>query len=458
MENVRLSPARSTRRGSAPEPLEFTATGWREGGLGRDAAGLGAPVTYSATDRGADRQHGTPPAEGSRHSNYRIARWSAEFIEPEVEADFRRRAARGASRQAVLGLTLAALAFVVFVISDIATLGWGEQTRVPATIGMAVAATALFALAWVAAHPRAATGGAAVSIWELVALTGCGVIALLRGVSLELGSLSMLAMLAGVYFFLPNRAIYMIAIGVSASLGYVGGTWLLGPAMEPARFIDVSLLLALVNGFGVIGAWRLSIMPREEYRLLARSAQANARLAEEIGKRARLERKLERLATTDALTDLSNRRRYVERTLEELQRARRARRSLAVLILDMDSFKQINDRFGHAAGDRALRSVSRVLRRELRNTDLIARYGGEEFAITLPEADVELALQVAERLRAAIADTRLDRTVRLSVTIGVAIARDGEDLDGLLNRADKALYAGKDAGRNQVKLAPDAAH
>lgn len=397
---------------------------------------------------------GEAMVERQAYSNYRIARWTAEFVHPGVEADYRRRAARAASRQGVVALALSSLAFLVFIVSDYLHVGRGDSLQLLAAIRAITALAGLLALAWVSHRPVAATTGMAVSLFEIVAFAAFGVVITVRQIGLELGAVNVLAMLAAVYFFLPNRAVQMVAVGLTATLAYLASAWWLGGGAErPSVFIDVALLMIFLNGFGAMGAWRLSRLPREEYRLIARAAQANTQLADEIGKRARLERKLTRLASTDALTELSNRRRYVERTLEELQQAQRTRRPVSVLILDIDFFKRINDQHGHAAGDRALRGVSTVLRRELRNTDLLARYGGEEFAVTLPETDAEGALGIAERLRTAIEAWTRRGAVAVTVTVGVATAAPGESLDSVLSRADQALYAGKEAGRNRVELA-----
>lgn len=401
----------------------------------------------------ASLPRGEMMAETQVYSNYRIAPWTAEFVHPGVEADYRRRAARVTSRQGIVALALSSLAFLVFIVSDFLDVGRSDSMEILAAVRGGTALAGLLALAWLSHRPMAATTGVAVSLFEIVAFAAFGIVIEIRQISLELGAVNALAMLAAVYFFLPNRAIQTMAIGLTATVAYLASVWLLGGGAErPSVFIDVALLMAFLNGFGAIGAWRLSRLPREEYRLIARAAQANTQLAEEIAKRGRLERKLTRQASTDALTGLTNRRRYVERTLEELQQARRTRRPVSVLVLDIDFFKRINDRHGHAAGDRALRGVSAVLRRELRNTDLLARYGGEEFAVTLPDTDADGALAIAERLRTAIETGSQLSPVAVTVTIGVAAAAPDESLDSVLSRADQALYSGKEAGRNRVKV------
>lgn len=164
---------------------------------------------------------------------------------------------------------------------------------------------------------------------------------------------------------------------------------------------------------------------------------------------------LKRLATTDTLTGLSNRAHFMDTAEAELRRADRFNRDLAVLMLDLDFFKRINDQYGHAAGDETLRVFSRVLARETRVVDLLGRIGGEEFAVALPETGMQAALLMAERLRAAVEQASFvfhhSAPISFTVSIGVSLLQAGDSLDSLLARADRALYQAKHAGRNRVE-------
>ena len=164
---------------------------------------------------------------------------------------------------------------------------------------------------------------------------------------------------------------------------------------------------------------------------------------------------LKRLATTDQLTGLGNRAHFIDSAEAELRRADRFNRDLAVLMIDIDFFKRINDKHGHAAGDEALRVFSRVLGKETREVDLLGRIGGEEFAVLLPETGLEAGLQIAERLRAAMEQASFvfhhSAPISFTISIGVALLQAGDSLDSLLARADDALYRAKHAGRNRVE-------
>jgi len=166
---------------------------------------------------------------------------------------------------------------------------------------------------------------------------------------------------------------------------------------------------------------------------------------------------LARLATTDGLTGLVNHRVFQERFASEVARCvRYPRSSVSLILLDIDHFKSINDRFGHQAGDLVLRELGRMIRRMIRAVvDVAARYGGEEFAVILPETGPEDALRVAERLRREVerAEFVLEpgRVLHCSVSAGVASCpRDGREARLLIRLADEALYAAKAAGRNRV--------
>lgn len=167
--------------------------------------------------------------------------------------------------------------------------------------------------------------------------------------------------------------------------------------------------------------------------------------------------KLEDLASTDALSGLGNRRHFIDAASREIDRARRHERALALIMLDIDHFKHINDNHGHQCGDEVIKSVSQLLRKELREHDIVCRIGGEEFAVLLPESTAETAAEVAERLRTVQASHKMPYGDSIEVTctacFGVTELREGDvTIYDMLPRADQALYAAKKAGRNRVMV------
>jgi len=164
----------------------------------------------------------------------------------------------------------------------------------------------------------------------------------------------------------------------------------------------------------------------------------------------------------DGLTGTYNRRAFMDRAEQEMSKALRHRLPLALLMLDIDHFKRINDEFGHAAGDTVLVEISRLVTKRLRKQDTLGRYGGEEFCILLPGTDAAGAQLVAESLRKAIAETVLPlekAATSITVSIGISACQMESasctlDLKQILADADRALYQGKSAGRNRTVLLP----
>jgi len=248
--------------------------------------------------------------------------------------------------------------------------------------------------------------------------------------------------------------------------GYLYIYLILPLIMMPFSFRESALALAIVPlvpnlqaatglapGFPVLSfnamvwpAFAIALYAYSEYdRLLRRVFDSQARLME--------------LATRDELTGLGNRRYFVQRGEEALRLAARHHRPLSLLMIDLDKFKQVNDRFGHAAGDDVLKFLAVSLSLHSRSTDTCGRIGGEEFAIVLPETALPEALASAERIREAVARTPVPtdqsaEPIAITVSIGAATLAPGQSLDALLEEADRALYEAKRSGRNRVASVP----
>jgi diguanylate cyclase (GGDEF)-like protein len=167
-----------------------------------------------------------------------------------------------------------------------------------------------------------------------------------------------------------------------------------------------------------------------------------------------LQRELVRLAHYDGLTGILNRPAFLAEFEREASRSRRGGERFSLAVFDLDHFKNLNDRFGHAAGDEVLRLAAATMRQCLRRHDVLGRYGGEEFALLMPAADKDTGLRIAERVRAAVeglAFNRSEQPITLSLSGGVATqGEDGASWEELFAAADRALYAAKNAGRNRV--------
>lgn len=217
---------------------------------------------------------------------------------------------------------------------------------------------------------------------------------------------------------------------------------LLGPPLIEFSWFNVGLCL-LGGGFCTL--------------MILVARQVNAYSTEALQLRQRNEiliRELESQASRDSLTGVVNRRYFLAEANQKIQAAQHSSQILALLIIDLDHFKQVNDQFGHLAGDEVLVAVVDALSRHLRTGDCLGRLGGEEFALVLPETTQAEAIEMAERLRQAAAAVHLDIQgcpVQPTVSIGIALLQEGEQsLSELMHRADLAMYAAKTQGRNRV--------
>jgi diguanylate cyclase (GGDEF)-like protein len=222
-----------------------------------------------------------------------------------------------------------------------------------------------------------------------------------------------------------NDALFAMAMMLSAWSGADAVQLGAIQASPQAIVYLASYLLMIINGFGF---------------LLLCKQQDDAQM--------------ERLATIDFLTGSLNRRAFFERAESARMLAARLHKPMSLLMLDLDHFKQLNDRFGHATGDEALVLFADTARRALREHDIMGRLGGEEFALALPGTGLDGALQAAERLRQAVTEAPLitsGNSYTMTVSIGVVLIDPNEELTAALARADHALYTAKSGGRNRVE-------
>lgn len=240
--------------------------------------------------------------------------------------------------------------------------------------------------------------------------------------------------------------IISVTVGIGLLIAVAGAVWLARSVLIPLREFE--------KGVAHFSNENLS------YRLTLNNQDEIGRLALEFNNMAErlLEHrhKLEELSVRDGLTGLYNRRELEKRLHEEIHRARRYGRSLSVLMLDIDHFKNVNDHYGHQAGDEVLITVADLIQLNVRPVDIVCRYGGEELAVILPETDEEGARTAGERIRSTVADsittTPQGDMVHVTVSIGLAtFPGDGDTAASLVHAADQALYVAKQEGRNLVR-------
>jgi diguanylate cyclase (GGDEF)-like protein len=202
--------------------------------------------------------------------------------------------------------------------------------------------------------------------------------------------------------------------------------------------------------FAAMNAGALDYLVKGEItpRILERSLRYAVKMAESFAA-------LRQLATSDELTGLVNRREFDRIMLDEDGRAKRFGHSLSLLMIDVDHFKTVNDRFGHPTGDAVLREVAERIKGQVRDVDRVARYGGEEFAVVLVQTEPRQAADVAERIRQAVGEKPVlagaDGEIPITISVGVAtLPTHATSAPGLIAASDRALYAAKAAGRNRV--------
>lgn len=200
---------------------------------------------------------------------------------------------------------------------------------------------------------------------------------------------------------------------------------------------------------------QLKWMAEQQRHLIGELEQALTEVQQLSRKLSENNLELERLAVTDQLTGLYNRAKLDDLLSLEIHRTSRGGGSFALIMLDIDHFKQVNDTHGHQAGDRVLVEVSRTLSGTVRRTDMVGRWGGEEFLIICPETDASGAVKLAEKLRLAVDRERFSHIGRLTVSLGAAVHRPDESAASILARSDQALYVAKNKGRNRVETEID---
>ncbi|MEW5914188.1 MAG: diguanylate cyclase [Thermodesulfobacteriota bacterium] len=325
-----------------------------------------------------------------------------------------------------------------------------------------------------------------------MSLSGAPALGYVPTPSLRINSASLFATFMDLIFLAiaweyMNNRFQRVPLGIRAFFTLLGVMWLDVVLFATGAFAGTPPYLAIMEGTAVSRLivscfaapilwaylawqnrrWHAEMTQRPVLAILKEFAEIKKELSlaqQEIERRKEAEQALKEsqeqlraLSVTDELTGLANRRYFWEMGQKEFQRAARYGSHFSLVLMDLDNFKEVNDTLGHDAGDQALKKVAQIGLARIRAVDLLARVGGEEFALLLPETDLQMAQQAAERIRQGIAEEIIAvgrGAVRVTASFGVATASpEATSLDGLYNRADQALYLAKNSGRNQVRLA-----
>jgi diguanylate cyclase (GGDEF)-like protein len=372
--------------------------------------------------------------------------WGLRHLEAplgEHEAAYREHFLQNDIGQALLGLGLLTAPVVFFAYSDFLLFG----LSLPFVLLIALRGSLLTLAVYLARRLRRTEDHCEydrlVIAWALAGITASLIVNLSRPPTFTYHIAVDALVLLAAYLIIPTHLNARLLVGAGLTLSIVMLIVTGRRIGDPLAMNVVWASMTLANVMGLTVSCRISTLRRRQFVALQELRHVRDTLHV--------------MATTDPLTGVFNRRRLMEIATQVLDIARRERRSVAVIVVDLDHFKQVNDRLGHAAGDDVLAAFARVLREQTRREDVIGRIGGEEFAIVLPRASLQTAREVAERIRLGLhnAEVVVDgNVVPVTVSLGVAALRPGDETpDDLLKRADRALYAAKRHGRDRVEAA-----
>lgn len=372
-------------------------------------------------------------------------KWLALGLPGDEERRYRQAHRSAEARQTAVGIGILCLALLAYLYNDYLFFGYSLPFAGLLTLRLVLAASGLVLIH----RLRAGIGDYRLNDRLILLLFLAGIVAtVLIGLSrprdYQAAAVIDVLIVFAFYFVLPFHLLQRLGLATLLALAEI--TILLTVRVPPNRMtayaIIIGFLAANFMGFAVSGL--LEAARRREFRAWE--------------KEAAVREELRRLAFRDELTGIANRRFFLDRAEAELVRFRRYGKSFGFVMLDLDRFKSVNDRFGHLAGDRVLREVVRTILGEIRETDLLGRLGGEEFGLLLPETGERETREVAERIRRALAERAIEPEgggpVTVTASMGLSTAQPGDTaLDDLLARADGALLGAKDGGRNRFRVA-----
>jgi diguanylate cyclase (GGDEF)-like protein len=371
-----------------------------------------------------------------------------QFAEPEIERAFQRYAAPLHKAAFQRMLLAGALLYVLCFVNDVILLGWhtsdATDEKLALLFALRLVCAAVSMATWYYIRPARRSPRKIARVATLTNLASLAVLIVVMGLVPQEGlAMVMLLVMISVisYLFVPAHPLTIAITNSACSLVFllvaqIAQSW------SGGQLAVLAVILVAVNGFGFALARDLHLSWRREFR---------SHLA------------LEQAAIRDHLTHSYNRRHLSETLMpKEIERARRYRTWLSLIVCDLDHFKAINDAHGHPSGDAALRACADVLHQGTRrNVDSVVRLGGEEFLIVMPNTDLTSAADMAERLRKALAATAVTslagQPIVLTASFGVSgvnYAERDADENRLIEAADQYLYEAKDAGRNTVKSGP----
>lgn len=251
---------------------------------------------------------------------------------------------------------------------------------------------------------------------------------------------------AVIFYFHPLKSLFVYGI---TSIFFVIALPIFQPTVQNSYIQDI-----LSNN---MIAWIVSVINYQkclkEFKNRKIIKKSNEDLKEKNLQIKKMNNKLKEISIRDALTNIYNRRKLDEILEYEYNRTKRYSREFSIILLDLDLFKSVNDKYGHSVGDKVLIETAEILKNNMRNSDIVGRWGGEEFLIICPETEIQQALHISDKLRNVIEKHEFSVANRRTSSFGVATYKNGDTIEDLIIRADKGLYLAKEKGRNRVEIA-----
>lgn len=380
---------------------------------------------------------------------------TGQFCEYCKEVMYRRSITPRVRFETCISLTVAALIFGMFAISDYSLLGSTQEYYLLIAMRSVVVVLCLL-LVVIIRH----WGGYSHRVWLhalplWILATGIILIVPLRPDSLSTQTTAVVVATMAFYLLIPNLLTVVTSASLYLSIGFVTSAILFAD-ITPMQTLRIALLLIMANTVGFFALLRLESLQRMQFALLNEERDQNHQLLEEIAHRKSLEAQLRMVAERDALTGLNNRGHFMQLAAALLERSQQENVPFSLFMIDVDHFKRINDTWGHSHGDWVLTKIAEACAQSLRRTDVIGRFGGEEFVVALPDTSPGDAKILAERLKERVAEMPAKEDMGAlspSVTIGIAVAhKEAADLESLITQADQMLYVGKRNGRNRIVM------
>ncbi|TVR93932.1 MAG: sensor domain-containing diguanylate cyclase [Spirochaetaceae bacterium] len=375
------------------------------------------------------------------------------FVDSEMEQQYDQVRLATVLPLARLAVVLLALVGLAFLYVDYHLIGWEPRLLVPASyrVGLAVFAAAVIRMSYRERDPERFYR--VMTVFQVCFLLSVPLILLLRDPRSPVHVAVMVTGLLAVVMLLPNRQWFSFVVALIGTAVYLA-VCVLYLSLSPqdlftAFFMTIGTLIATV-----FILTRTNVESHRGFAALVLERRASERLSAEVEERKRLEYELQHQATTDLLTGLPNRRGLQNVLESEFDRCVRYDRPFGILMIDVDHFKQVNDTYGHEAGDVVLQELSSLMRGVLRSPDSLGRYGGEEFIAILAESSDSQTIDAASRLIQQVSNVSIavaQTTIQVTVSVGASVRHASDtSVDAVIRRADAALYRAKRAGRNQV--------